>query len=150
MSTEEIEKIKKLKVFQVMPTIKSKDVEWINWMKLLAKDFDRATAVSIFLKLWEKRGTSDARTLALRSFMKDKYKVDLGEGAMDKIVDLGGGVADTMSGLFKMGKISFYIGGGIILLVLGAVVYTVVKNPSAIMLATPAGRAASVAGGLKK
>jgi hypothetical protein len=55
-----------------------------------------------------------------------------------------------MSGLFKMGKISFYIGGGIVLLVIGAVIYTVVKNPSAIMLATPAGRAASVAGGLKK
>lgn len=150
MTPQEIEKVKKLKVFQVMPTIKSKDVEWINWMKLLAKDFDRATAVSIFLKLWEKRGTSDARTLALRNFMKENYKVDLGEGAMDKIVDLGGGISDTISGIFKMGKVSFYIVGGITLFVIGAVIYTVVKNPAAIMLATPAGRAASVAGGLKK
>lgn len=150
MTPEEIERIKKLKVFQVMPTANSKDVEWINWMKLLSKDFDRATAVSIFLKLWEKRGTSDARTLALRSFMKDHYKVDLGEGAMDKIADLGGGVMDTMGGLFKVGKVAFYIGGGLVVLTVIAIIYTVVKNPQAILMATPQGRAASVAGGLKK
>ena len=150
MTQTEIDKLKKLKVFQVMPTVKSKDIEWINWMKLLAKDFDRATAISIFLKLWEKRGNSEARTLALRSFMKDNYKVDLGEGALDKIVDLGGGVTDTIAGIFKMGKVSFFIIGGVTLVIIGAVIYTVVKNPSAIMLATPAGRAASAAGGLKK
>ncbi len=133
-----------------MPTVQSKDIEWMNWMKALTKDFDRATSVSMFLKLWEKRGTSVARTVALRSFMRDKYKVELGEGALDRIADLGGDITDTMAGIFKIGKVGFYITGGIVLVAVGAVIYTLVKNPSAIMLATPQGRLASAAGGLKK
>lgn len=150
MTQQETDTIKKLKVFSILPTTTSKDIEWINWMKALSKDYDRSTAISIFLKLWEKRGNSDARTLALRNYMKDHYKVDLGEGAIDKIVDLGGGVWDTVGGIFKMGKVATYVIGGVVLVTIGAIIYTIIKNPSAIMLATPAGRAASLTGGLKK
>lgn len=150
MSTEELDRIKKLKAFRLIPTLQSKDAEWINWMKELSSEFDRATAVHIFLSLWEKRGNNDARTLALRSFMKDKYNVDLGEGVLDKVVDLGGTVSDTISGAFRTGKTIFWIGGGLTALAIIAVIYTVVKNPQAIMLATPAGRAAGAMGGLKK
>lgn len=147
MTPDKLEKIKKTKAFQIMPTLKSKDIEWINWMKALDKDFDRSTSVSLFTNLWSKRGTSEARTLQLRSFMKDKYHVDLSEGIIDRAVDLGGDIGDTIGGIFKVGKITFFIVGGIVIVAVGAVIYSVVKNPSNLMMATPAGRAAKLMGG---
>lgn len=146
MEQDKLEKIKKTKAFQLIPTTDSKDIEWINWMKELDKEFDRGTSVSLFLKLWGKRGTSNARTLELRKFMKDKYNVDLSEGAIDKVVDLGGGVIDTMGGIFKVGKITFYVIGGVIVVAIGAALYSLIKNPSNAMYLSPQGRALKMGG----
>jgi len=140
MTPDKLEQLKKIKAFQILPTLQSKDIEWINWMKALDKDFDRDTSVNLFLNLWGKRGTSDARTLQLRQYMKDKYNVDLSEGAIDKVVDLGGGIVDTMGSIFKVGKITFYVIGGVILVAVGAAIYGIVKNPSKAALLTPQGR----------
>lgn len=147
MKTEDLEKIKKTKAFQLLPTLKSTDIEWINWMKALDKDFDRSTSVSMFLSLWGKRGTPTARTLQLRSYMKDKYNVDLSETAIDKVFDFGGGVTDTISGIFKTGKIVTFVVGGVVLVAIGAAIYSIIKNPSNLMLATPQGRALKMVGG---
>lgn len=141
MTAENLEKIKKLKAFQLIPKLTSTDTEWINWMKLLDKDFDRATSVAIFLNLWKKRGTNNARTLTLRSFMKDKYNVDLSEGVIDAAVDLGGGFVDTIGSVFKVGKVVFLVTTGIIVVAVGAAIYSVIKNPSNLAYATPQGRA---------
>lgn len=142
-----LEKLKKTKAFMLLPTTKSKDIEWINWMKILDKDFDRDTAVSLFVKLWGKRGTSDARTLQLREFMKDKYKLDLAEGVLDNVFDLGVDIGDTLSGIFKVGKVTFFVVGGVVLFAIGAAIYNIIKNPSNAMAFTPAGRAAKTMGG---
>lgn len=142
-----LEKLKKTKAFMLLPTTKSKDIEWINWMKILDKDFDRDTAVSLFVRLWGKRGTSEARTLQLREFMKDKYKLDLAEGILDNVVDGVGDIGDTMSGIFKVGKITFFVVGGIVVFAIGAAIYSIIKNPSNAMMLTPAGRAAKMMGG---
>ena len=147
MTADKLEKIKKTKAFMLLPTTKSKDIEWINWMKILDKDFDRDTAVSLFVRLWGKRGTSDARTLQLREFMKDKYKLDLAEGVIDNVVDLGGDIGDTLSGMFKVGKITFFVVGGIVVFAIGAAIYSIIKSPSNVMAFTPAGRAAKIMGG---
>jgi hypothetical protein len=141
MTAENLEKIKKLKAFQLIPKLTSTDIEWINWMKLLDKDFDRTTSVAIFLNLWKKRGTTNARTLTLRNFMKDKYNVDLSEGVIDAAVDLGGGFVDTIGGVFKVGKVVFLVTTGIIFVAVGAAIYSVIKNPSNLAYATPQGRA---------
>jgi hypothetical protein len=141
MTAENLEKIKKLKAFQLIPKLTSTDIEWINWMKLLDKDFDRTTSVAIFLNLWKKRGTTNARTLTLRNFMKDKYNVDLSEGVIDAAVDLGGGFVDTIGGVFKVGKVVFLVTTGIIVVAVGAAIYSVIKNPSNLAYATPQGRA---------
>jgi len=140
MTPDKLEQLKKIKAFQILPTLQSKDIEWINWMKALDKDFDRDTSVNLFLNLWGKRGNSDARTLQLRQYMKDNYNVDLSEGAIDKVVDLGGGIVDTMGSIFKVGKITFYVIGGVILVAVGAAIYGIVKNPSKAALLTPQGR----------
>jgi hypothetical protein len=79
--------------------------------------------------------------------MKDKYNVDLSEGIIDKAVDLGGGITDTIGGIFKVGKIAWMIGGGIVIIAVGAALYSVIKNPSNLMLATPQGRALKMMGG---
>ena len=141
MTAENLEKIKKLKAFQLIPKLTSTDIEWINWMKLLDKDFDRTTSVAIFLNLWKKRGTTNARTLTLRNFMKDKYNVDLSEGVIDAAVDLGGGFVDTIGSVFKVGKVVFLVTTGIIVVAVGAAIYSVIKNPSNLAYATPQGRA---------
>lgn len=140
MTAEKLEQLKKIKAFQILPTLNSKDIEWINWMKALDKDFDRDTSVNLFLNLWGKRGNSDARTLQLRQYMKDKYNIDLSEGAIDKVVDLGGGIADTIGGIFKVGKITFFIVGGVVMVAIGAAIYSIVKNPSNAAYLTPTGR----------
>jgi hypothetical protein len=147
MTNEELNKIKKTKAFQLLPTLRSTDIEWINWMKALDKDFDRATSVSMFLSLWGKRGNATARTLQLRQFMKDKYNVDLSEGIIDKAVDLGGGITDTISGIFKVGKVVTFVVGGVVLVAVGAAIYSVIKKPSNLMYATPQGRALKMMGG---
>ena len=144
---DNLEKLKKTKAIMLLPTTKSKDIEWINWMKILDKDFDRDTAVALFVKLWGKRGTSDARTLQLRQFMQDKYNLNLSEGILDNVVDLGGDIGDTMSGIFKVGKITFFVVGGIVVFAIGAAIYSIIKNPSNAMMLTPAGRAAKMMGG---
>jgi len=144
MEKEQLEKIKKLKAFQLLPTTASKDIEWINWMKELSSEFGRDTAVKIFLNLWNKRGTSEARTMQLRSFMKDKYNVDLGEGVLDKVADLGGDYFDFVTGIFHTGKTVVAISIGVTLLAGIGLVYALVKNPNLLMMATPTGRAASL------
>lgn len=141
MEQEKLDKLKKIKAFQILPTLQSKDIEWINWMKALDKDFDRSTSVSLFLNLWSKRGSNTANTLELRQYMKSKYNVDLSEGAIDKIVDLGGDVGDTISGIFKVGKYVTFAIGGVIILAVGGAIYSIIKNPSNIAYATPQGRA---------
>ena len=144
---DKLDKLKKTKAFMLLPTTKSKDIEWINWMKILDKDFDRDTSVALFVKLWGKRGTSDARTMQLREFMKDKYKLDLAEGVLDNVVDLGGDIGDTLSGIFKVGKITCFVVGGIVVFAIGAAIYSIIKNPSNLLMATPTGRAAKIMGG---
>lgn len=140
MTSEKLDKLKNIKAFQTMPTVLSKDTEWINWMKTLDKTFDRNTSVSLFMNLWNKRGTAEARTLQLRQFMKDKYNVDLSENIVDKVVDLGGGIADTVASIAKIGKISFFVIGGVILTATGVAIYNIFKNPGRVSMLTPQGR----------
>lgn len=147
MVQQNLDKLKKTKQFMLLPTLRSKDIEWINWMKALDKDYDRATSVSMFVSLWGKRGNATARTLELRQFMKQKYNLDLAEGVSDKVFDLGGGVVDTISGIAKVGKISFFLVGGVVLLGAIGLIYAVVKNPSNLAYATPTGRALKLMGG---
>ncbi len=147
MKTEDLDKIKKTKQFMLLPTSLSKDVEWINWMKALDKDYDRSTSVSMFSSLWSKRGSKIANTLELRQFMKKKYNLDLAEGVSDKVVDLGGSAIDTVSGIAKVGKISFFVVGGVVLLGAIGLIISIIKKPSNLAYATPQGRALKLMGG---
>jgi hypothetical protein len=79
--------------------------------------------------------------------MKDKYKLDLAEGIVDNVVDLGGNIGDTLSGIFKVGKVTFFVVGGIVVFAIGAAIYSIIKSPSNVMAFTPAGRAAKIMGG---
>ncbi len=147
MKTEDLDKIKKTKQFMLLPTISSKDTEWINWMKSLDKDYDRATSVSMFSSLWSKRGGDIANTLELRQFMKKKYNLDLSKSITDKAFDLGGSAIDTVSGIAKVGKISFFVVGGIVLLGAVGLIISIIKKPSNLAYATPQGRALKLMGG---
>jgi hypothetical protein len=72
--------------------------------------------------------------------MKDKYNVDLSENIIDKAVDLGGGISDAFSSFLKVGKITAFVFGGVIVVAVGAAIYSIIKKPSNAALLTPQGR----------
>lgn len=111
-----------------IPTRSSAGSAWIQWYTDLKDNFGKKQANALFLKAWQKRGTSDANTHELRELLK-KNGVDLEKGALSSLYDTGAGVIDDIGGFLQMGKYAVYAVGGIAILGLGMVVYNVAKNP---------------------
>lgn len=125
--------VTKLKAYQQLPTVKSTDVEWLNWLELLTSPingFGRNRATTIFLNLWEKRGTDKANTLQLRKKLKDDYNIEIDESVFNKVADLGGGITDTIGGIATAGKYVVISLGVIVIGGLAMVVYNLAKNPA--------------------
>lgn len=120
--------VQNLKAFQTMPALKSNDADWIKWSDLIFRKYGSALGKQLFINVWEKRGSKAASTYALRSHLKDEYNIEIDESVWDKIVDIGGGVGDAFGKIFKMGKITILVVGGIGLLIVGLTVYNNVKG----------------------
>src|ERR1035437_9625235 len=106
------------KAFILMPTATSKDVVWINWYNELKSEVGRNEAAIIFLKVWEKRGSSDANTRALRKLL-DSDGISVDESVFNKAADLGGSISDSLSDVFKTGKVVTFAVIGISIIGLG-------------------------------
>lgn len=132
--------VKDLKAFQSMPTLKSVDTEWIKWADLVIGKYGTDIGKQIFIKTWEKRGSRDANTRTIRLHLKDKYNIEIDESVWDKIVDVGGGIGDSLGRAFKVGKITLYVVGGVIVLSVGLALFNAIKT----------GRVPSVRGGIRK
>ena len=112
----------KLKAYGTMPTVKSTDGEWLDWVKSIDKRYGTSYARSLFYQLWTKRGSDKANTLTLRQTLKSEYNIQIDETVWNKIVDLGGGISDTFGSIFKTGKVFVYalIGvSGVVVIVMG-------------------------------
>ena len=59
-----------------IPTKKSRSEAWIDWMRILDSRVGKKAARTLFLKAWEKRGTTSANDSSLRKFLK-KYDIEL-------------------------------------------------------------------------
>ena len=118
----------KKEAFSTLPTIKSKDEDWIKWTDLVLKRYGRDLGSRVFLAAWNKRGSQAANTYAFRKHIKDNYNLEIDESVWNKVVDLGGGVAEGVGKIFKVGKITLYVVGGIVLVMIGGIVYNVVKT----------------------
>ena len=111
-----------------MPALKSPDTDWIKWSDLIFRKYGNDLGKQLFINVWEKRGSKAANTYALRSHLKDEYDIEIDESVWDKIVDVGGGIGDTFGKIFKMGKYTILVVGGIGLLVIGLTVYNNVRS----------------------
>ena len=119
-----------LKAYQTMPALKSADTEWIKWSDLIFRKYGNDLGKQLFINVWEKRGSKAANTYALRSHLKDEYNIEIDESVWDKIVDVGGGIGDTFGKIFKMGKITILVVGGVALLIVGLTVYNNLRATS--------------------
>jgi hypothetical protein len=120
------------KAFILMPTATSKDVVWINWYNELKSEVGRNEAAIIFLKVWEKRGSSDANTRALRKLL-DSDGISVDESVFNKAADLGGSISDSLSDVFKTGKVVTFAVIGISIIGLGLFVYNIAKSPDKLL-----------------
>jgi len=118
-----------VKALKTMPTFKSKDIEWINWYKQISDTYGRADAARIFIGTWTKRGSNEANTIELRKLVsKDGINID--DSIWNKVADLGGGISDAFGSAMKVGKVTAYVVGGILVLGLGMFVFNLAKTPT--------------------
>lgn len=112
-----------------MPTFKSKDIEWINWYKKIRSRYGRTDAARIFIATWTKRGSKDANTIELRKLVSaDGINID--DSIWNKVADLGGGISDAFGSAMKVGKVTAYVVGGILVLGLTMFVFNLAKTPT--------------------
>ncbi len=118
----------KLKTYTTMPTVKSTDAEWLEWVKLESARYGESYGRQLFLQLWTKRGSDKANTLALRQTLKNDYNIQIDESVWNQIVDLGGGISDSIGSIFKTGKYITYGLIGVSLFAVGVVVFSAVSK----------------------
>jgi len=142
--------VTKLKAYQTMPNLKSKDTDWIKWVDFVMSQYGRTLGTQIFINTWQKRGSRDANSRTIRQHLKGKYDIEIDESVWDNVVDVAGGIGDGFNKLLKVGKITAYVVVGIVAVTVVGVAISLIKNPSNALLATPHGRALKMSGGLRK
>lgn len=142
--------VQKIKAVQVMPTLKSSDKDWISWSDFVIDNYGSALGKQIFINTWQKRGSRSSNTRNLRTSLKDKHNIQIDESVWDNVVDIGGGIGDGIGRVMKIGKITSYVIIGIVGVTIVGIAYSLIKNPSNVLLATPQGRAMKMMGGFKK
>lgn len=146
-----MEDFKNSTAFKTLPTSKSTDADWIKWVDLVESKYGANLGRQVFLAAWEKFGSQDANTRAFRKHIKDNYNIEIDESVWNKVADLGGGIADGIGKIFKVGKITLLVTAGLVVFAVIAVGVGYAKgNPLPIGPAGMAGAAAAAAKGGKK
>jgi hypothetical protein len=118
-----------VKALKTMPTFKSKDIEWINWYNQIKGRYGRSDSARIFISTWTKRGSKEANTIELRKLVSaDGISID--DSVWNKVADLGGGISDSFGNIMKVGKVTAFVVGGILVLGLGMFVLNLAKTPT--------------------
>ena len=133
-----------------MPTVSSQDKDWIAWSDFVIDNYGSTLGKQIFINAWQKRGSRNANTRTIRLHLKNNHDIEIDESVWDSVVDIGGGIGDSLAKVMKVGKITTYVVLGIVGVTIIGVAYSLIKNPSNALLATPQGRLAKAMGGLKK
>jgi hypothetical protein len=122
--------IQKLKAIQTMPTVKSSDADWIRWSDFVIGKYGSGLGKQIFINVWEKRGSRNANTRAIRQHLKDKYNIVINESVWDNVVDAGGSIADSVSSVLKVGKYATLAVGVIVIGGLAMIIFNIGKDPA--------------------
>lgn len=142
--------IQKVKAVQIMPTVSSQDKDWIAWSDFVIDNYGSTLGKQIFINAWQKRGSRTANSVAIRKHLKNKYDIVIDESVWDSILDTGDSISDGFAKVMKVGKITTYVVIGIVGVTIVGIAYSLIKNPSNALLATPQGRMAKMMGGLNK
>lgn len=125
--------VTKSKAYLTLPTVKSTDADWMKWADVVESKYGANLGKQIFLAKWVKSGSQAANTLALRQHIKKNYGIEIDESVFNKIADIGGGISDAFGKIFKVGKITLLVAGGVIIIaVLGTIVSAVKSGTSPI------------------
>lgn len=137
-----------LKPDKFIPNSNSTDADWEQWHRSLRSYLGRKQANGVFTKAWDLRGGVNVKgnTRKLRDYLQEQG-LSIGTNGMQDIVDFGDDIGDSIGNFVNMAKwgaiLTFAVGlGG-----LAVIAISVARKPERIMLATPAGRAVSLAGG---
>lgn len=133
-------KLENITAYKTMPTLKSIDTDWIKWADFVISKYGTDLGKQIFINTWTKRGSRNANTRPIRLHLKDKYNIEIDDSVWDKIVDIGGGISDTIGKALKVGKVTLIVAGGVVVLAIGFALFNAIKS----------GKIPSVKGGLKR
>jgi hypothetical protein len=111
-----------------IPQLNSSSAEWIEWHKNLKSRYGKSTANSMWLKAWRFRGTANANSNELRTYMSGNgVKID--SSFFNKVVDVGDNVIDKVGGILKIGQVGTIVVGSALIIGIGYILYTVL-NPN--------------------
>lgn len=116
-------------VLRTLPSKTSNDTAWIDWYKQCRFQLGRKNANSVFVKVWSKRGTSQANSNALREELKKGGVILSTTNVFSDIRDFAGGIGDFIEGTLNMGKTVFIITGVIVLGGAAMIVFNLAKDP---------------------
>ena len=128
-------------VIKDIPTISSTAESWEQWYRALKADFGRDRANHLFTEAWLKRGSDAANTEELRAYLLKQgitLEADWKDIAVGFSKSVVGGVGDYFDALQR----NLMIVGIIILVIVAALIYAVIKNPELALSLTPQGRVA--------
>ena len=112
----------------IIPTTTSADTEWINWYDSLKSYFGKKVAKDLWNAAWVKRGSDEANTTNLRTYMS-KEGITVDSGVLAHIVDWSEGIGDYFGDFFKLGKYAAYGVVAILILALLGITLSIIKDP---------------------
>lgn len=119
----------KADVVNSIPSYNANFEEWIQWHKDLKSNFGKKIANGLWIKAWKIRGTSNANTNELRSYM-GKQGVKLDKTAWDSVVDTADNITDAFGTAFQVTQ---FVGIGLAVIIvggLGMIVFNLAKDPA--------------------
>lgn len=130
---------------KILPSSNSTDQSWIDYRESLGRYLGRKQANQYFTKTWELRGGTNVRgnTVALREYLKG-VGLSVGTNGLQDIADFTDGIGDSIGNFLTIGKFAGIAVLGIVAVGLVTLVISVARKPERLVLATPAGRAASL------
>ena len=112
----------------IEPNNQSSDAIWIQWHKDLKSVLGKKMANSIWILYWEKRGSDDANTNALRTYASSQG-FSISGGALGSVIDTFYNIGDKIGDIFKVGE---YATIAIVVILLGSIgllLFNIAKAP---------------------
>ena len=112
-----------------VPSKSSGSAQWTEFFDSLNSNFGIKQARQLWLSAWALRGSSNANTADLRSYMK-KYGINISAtNILGSIEDAADSALDGIGSFLNMGKYGIYAMGGIMIILVGGLAFQMIRNP---------------------